>query len=264
MSSFNTPDESVQDTVAQLITGQNDANVTYDDTADQLSVDVSTLTNEEVQDIVASFVSSDSNLSWSYDDANDTLAVSLANSILVNTLEASNSINTADISAASQGDVLAKATAGDLTFNAPAQVTVSEDPNSPFKASNVVSKQFTVSNSYDVFYLIPERDNLGFDGLRLNGDVGTNYDYILNDDSRVTGDDRFDLKNPTRQIKTIKLAPSPAAGAIGFGLESNTSALNAPVYGKNNDVTAAIDTFTVIDSTSTQRSVSLRGVGIEQ
>jgi len=84
----NKATESIQDIVGGLIVGQNDANVTYDDTNDQLSVDVSTLTNEQVEDTVASLVSSDSNLSWSYDDVNNTLTISLANSISVNTLEA--------------------------------------------------------------------------------------------------------------------------------------------------------------------------------
>jgi hypothetical protein len=88
----NNATESVQDIVGGLITGQNDANVTYDDTNDQLSIDVSTLTSEEVEDTVASFVKSDSNLSWSYDDTNDTLTVSLSDSISVNTLEASGGV----------------------------------------------------------------------------------------------------------------------------------------------------------------------------
>jgi 3D (Asp-Asp-Asp) domain-containing protein len=81
-------DEQVQDIVGSLVVGQNDANVTYDDVNDQLSVDVSTLSNEEVEDAVASLVTSDSNLSWSYDDTNDTLTVSLSDSISVSTLEA--------------------------------------------------------------------------------------------------------------------------------------------------------------------------------
>ena len=85
-------DEKIEDIVGGLIVGQNDANVTYDDTNDQLSIDVSTLTNEEVQDTVASFVASDSNLSWSYDDANDVLTVSLSDSISVNSINATNKI----------------------------------------------------------------------------------------------------------------------------------------------------------------------------
>jgi len=90
--------ETIQDIVGSLVVGQNDANVTYDDVNDQLSVDVSTLSNEEVEDAVASLVRSDSNLSWSYDDTNDTLTVSLNDSISVNTLEAGNIVDGADVS----------------------------------------------------------------------------------------------------------------------------------------------------------------------
>jgi hypothetical protein len=79
--------ESIQDIVGGLVVGQNDADVSYDDSAEQLSIDVSTLTNEEVEDTVASVVSSGTNLSWSYDDANDTLTVSLTDSISVGTIE---------------------------------------------------------------------------------------------------------------------------------------------------------------------------------
>jgi hypothetical protein len=89
--------EEVEDIIGSLVVGSGDVNVTYDDTNDQLSIDVSTLTNEEVQDTVASLVTSDSNLSWSYDDTNDTLTVSLSDSISVNTLEAGTIVDGAGV-----------------------------------------------------------------------------------------------------------------------------------------------------------------------
>jgi len=81
-------DEEVQDIVATLINAAGNLSSTYDDANDKLTLDTSGLNTEEVQDAVTTLVTAGSNLSWSYDDANDTLTVSLANSISVNTLEA--------------------------------------------------------------------------------------------------------------------------------------------------------------------------------
>jgi len=77
-----------------------------------------TLSDEQVQDIVASLITGGGGSDVAYDDINDTLTVSLSDSISVNTLEATSTINTADISTASQGDALVKSASGtDLTFD---------------------------------------------------------------------------------------------------------------------------------------------------
>jgi len=85
-------DEKAQDAVGEIISGSGGTTVTYDDANNSITVDSTFLTEEQVQDIVASLVSSNSNLSWSYDDANDTLTISLADSISVSSLEATNTL----------------------------------------------------------------------------------------------------------------------------------------------------------------------------
>jgi hypothetical protein len=80
-------DEEAQDAVAAILNGSGNVSISYNDSANTLSVDTSALDTEEVQDTVSSLVASDSNLSWSYDDGNNTLTISLAGSISVNDIE---------------------------------------------------------------------------------------------------------------------------------------------------------------------------------
>jgi len=68
-------DEQIQDIVGSFIVGQNDANLIYDDTNNQLAIDVSTLTNEQVEDIVGSLLTAGNATNLSYDDSGNTLTV---------------------------------------------------------------------------------------------------------------------------------------------------------------------------------------------
>lgn len=75
-------DEQIQDIVGDLVVGQNDANVTYDDVSNQLAIDISTLTNEQVEDIVGSLLTAGNATNLTYDDSGNTLTVDVDESAI--------------------------------------------------------------------------------------------------------------------------------------------------------------------------------------
>jgi hypothetical protein len=91
-----------------------------------MAIEQLTLSDEQVQDIVASLITSGDNTDAVYDDTNDTLTVSLSNSILVNTLEATDSIT--DASGDTHTGELADKDGDDLTPNTINVATSITDP----------------------------------------------------------------------------------------------------------------------------------------
>jgi len=86
---FDTDGSGVTDSRNERTIGQtvNSFNTKYDSNSDG-TIDASSLSTEEIQDIVGALIATDSNISVSYNDGADTLTISLADSISVDTLEA--------------------------------------------------------------------------------------------------------------------------------------------------------------------------------
>lgn len=70
-----------------------------------------------------------------------------------------------------------------------------EDPNSPFEATGVNSATFSLSKSFEFWALYVKVDNNTTGGaevdVRVNGDTGTNYNYVDHGGGQTTKDDRF-------------------------------------------------------------------------
>jgi len=135
-----------------------------------------------------------------------------------------------------------------------------EDPNSPFTASNTTSKQFTLANDKDMVVLIPARQNIGHKGLQVNGDSGSNYDKVDNNDTVNTGSDRWTFPSFPRSYTRITLIANFSRGAIGMNAEPAFAQSGDTVYGSNGNVRPPINSFTVIDSSS--RSVTYEAYGV--
>lgn len=67
--------EEVEDIVGSLIVGGTNVTATYDDGADELTIDTTGISEEEVEDAAASLLTAGNAISVTYDDPNDTLTV---------------------------------------------------------------------------------------------------------------------------------------------------------------------------------------------
>lgn len=68
-----------------------------------------------------------------------------------------------------------------------------EDDNSPLDVSGTSSTTYTVGQDFDEVIVIPDMANPGFDELQVNGDTGSNYDYVDNSDTQTTGQTEFSI-----------------------------------------------------------------------
>jgi len=75
MAEFPSKSENIEDIMASVLSASGDISITHDDGNDQITVDVSTLSDEEVEDIVANLISGGNAATVSYDDPGDTLTV---------------------------------------------------------------------------------------------------------------------------------------------------------------------------------------------
>jgi hypothetical protein len=165
--------------VGAFVSGGTNVTVTYDDSGDVLTVsatDTNTdtqLTEEEVQDVVGAFVSGGTNVTVSYSDSGDVLTVSADHDHAGDTLgTASSRVTTAhvgktdteelSITESGSGEKYTKTLVRTADLDGSASVTANALP------------------THDRYRLIVSDINAsaGGWGLRVNGDTGTNYDYI--------------------------------------------------------------------------------------
>jgi hypothetical protein len=174
-------------------------------------------------------------------DENDNVAIDLpgGGGITVDLL------NTADTSAAAQGEVLQKGSSGtDLTFgsvggNVP---NWQEDPNSAINGEGIQSQSISLANTYErVLVVVQEISNATGSpdqvvGVRINGNAGSS-DYRTTDETgteltgeaslRLTGTGQLDDGESTNGAFTIERAPFDrlaVQGPFGSGVASNTTA----------------------------------------
>lgn len=137
-----------------------------------------------------------------------------------------------------------------------------EDGNSPFTASSVSSKQFTLASNWDRVLLLPAHDNTGFDQLQVNGDTGTNYSIVKNGDGTDGSLSEWQLGIWTDRIDHIKLVANPAGSEVQLVVQPSTSNTGVTVYGDNTAASPPISTFTVKDGGGSNRSVKLEAYGL--
>jgi len=146
-------------------------------------------------------------------------------SVSSNTLEATSTINTADISAASTGDALKKGASGsDLEFGS---VGIwEEDANSPLSGSGSQSHTITLSQTYDlVLVVIKQFENDTFSDQRLelviNGEIRNDYDFVNASGTETVGSDTFKLVDngsfsPGNNIRGTVLLSGKKSDRIGI------------------------------------------------
>lgn len=159
----------------------------------------------------------------------------------------------------SQGDgTLAMQSSGSNTPN------WEEDANSPLSNTGSSSYTYTISGTYDkveIFFDTSQLSQTLGNELRVNGDSNANYEYLDNSDSQTTGSNQFDLGSGFGAIYKISLSEYGAQG-VGVNVEHVNFDTGALVYGANNDVSASLDSFTLLDSGSNNFDIEARVYGL--
>jgi len=236
-----------------------------------MSLEQLALSDEQVQDIVASLITGGGGSDVLYDDGNDTLTVSLSDSISVNTLEATDSINNADLSTASQDEVIKKASSGsDLTFGTvqtePNVPGWEEDANSPQTATQTQSFQVTIADTFDLILLHYEFTG-GSSGdplisLRANGET-SGYNYVKSDGSTAIGASDWDLTRTAASGQSVagliwltgRFDKKITGSNIGFGAKTSATGVSVPS-------TSPLDTLTILPNSDSDVEIQIYGKDI--
>jgi hypothetical protein len=262
-------DEQIEDVVAALITGKNDVTVSYDDVNSQFSINVSTFTTEEIEDIVSALVSTGSNLSLSYDDANDNLIVSLADSISVSSVEATNTItdpsgtaHTGELADLSEGVTnfnVGSLSNGDFLQNSGGTLTggtVSTVANVPnfeliktFDAVSVTDPSIQISKDFDIIQILIGKNSVtDITEFQLNNDSSSSYDITLINSTDEFNKTAFDLQDQIRSYSEIII--SEDGGSVGAAFETPSIDSGLLARGEQNNISGMQD-LTSIDFTGT-------------
>jgi hypothetical protein len=135
-----------------------------------------------------------------------------------------------------------------------------EDDNSPIDVSSTSSTTYSVAGTYDEIVLLSRRSaGLAFDEVQVNGDTGSNYENVRNDDSSTTAD---------RWTPIPRLAysgPTFITGGDGTRITisptSSGTSTGQTVGGQNTSITPPINQITLSDSFDGSRDAFIRVYG---
>jgi hypothetical protein len=137
-----------------------------------------------------------------------------------------------------------------------------EDDNSPFQPSSTSSATYTISGNYDEVIVIPERENVGFDQLRINGQSDGNYDYTTNADSQTSGATEWEFGQTTAWMRMLSVGRTAAFDFAGVNVDWVRSGTALTAYGRyDNGVITSLDSLTFTRSTSGNESMNARVFG---
>jgi len=134
-----------------------------------------------------------------------------------------------------------------------------EDANSPLSASNTSSTTYSVGGTYDHIIIIPQHDNAGYNQMRVNGDAGSNYEYIDNGDAETTGATEWAI--PRQATSPWIDIFDDRKQQIRWSSSLGASATGQSIAGQNGNVSGPISQVTFLDSDGSPRSLKARVFG---
>jgi len=188
-----------------------------------------------------------------YDRANGTRVVD--GSVSVTALEADTLVG-ADVQNATDGQVPTSDGAGNLAMEAVVgnEPDWTEDGNSPFSVTSTEDPTYTLASSYDLIWvLIGDIDGMGGGatlGLQVNGDTGTNYNYLSADGTQTTASDKIAIEESVSASRSLTgwISMTGNAAESNFGVHSAIPATGATTdglqYGVKEPTTFPINQFT--------------------
>lgn len=126
-----------------------------------------------------------------------------------------------------------------------------EDGNSPYTETAVSSITYTMAAAYDRVMVTISVTNTSEDislDLQVNGDIGTNYDYIKIDGTTVSGTDAVRVMNTHSgdASTTFEMAGRWSTfWGVGGGTPRQVLTINVAEGGENQNVTSPLSQFTL-------------------
>jgi hypothetical protein len=115
--------------------------------------------------------------------------------------------------------------------------------------SSTESTTYTVNGEFKEVIFIADPGNNGFDELQVNGDAGSNYDYVDSSDSSTTGQSEFIIQRPNRR-RYLQIRDNGsivfATPQIRGGTNNNWRGINTNLGGNG------VNQFTLADTGSSR------------
>jgi len=152
---------------------------------------------------------------------------------------------------------------GSLLFNEGFEIV--EDDNSPLTISSAISGSITLSDTYEVVYLIQTEGsgNAGVYEMQVNGDTGTNYDYELNDGTETSGASAIPAGVWSQCVGNTFTLSGSWSGGWSLGVRQQSIA-NVAVSAQNSNITSPLTSITIQDDGGENASATFRVLGVPQ
>jgi len=130
-----------------------------------------------------------------------------------------------------------------------------EDPNSPFEATQQPSVTVTLANPSNHVLVLSDPQKVGHNQLQVNGDTGTNYDILRGDDSITTN---LDSLNIIRGEHRASLVLRGLPGAVHMSQTAADIETGEAVAGRNPNISGPVNQFTLFRDSSVPADLRLR------
>ena len=134
-----------------------------------------------------------------------------------------------------------------------------EDANSPLNASGS-TVSYSISGSYDEVIILITPGGGGHNAIRVNGDSGSNYDYVDNSDAQTTGQTEWQFGRIARDNRLFALRD--AGSEIGLSADLAVARGNRTVAGSNGSEGGnGLNSIEFVDTGGSKRSIGARILG---
>ena len=135
-----------------------------------------------------------------------------------------------------------------------------EDANSPFTVSAESSGVYTIDGEFQEIIIIPERDNPGFDQLRVNQIDSNEYTRTLNNDDRTTGNTEWDFSIRTENLRMIVVSLNSRSSRANIRLHPYLGD-GRMVWGELQGSVPSLDEIQLLDSGGSTQEFNGRVLG---
>lgn len=157
---------------------------------------------------------------------------------------------------------MARASTGFKPKNVPGWV---EDANSPFTGSGADTHTYTVAGNHDKLLVMVDCEaTTNGRYIQVNGDTGTNYNYVDNSNTTTTGATRWNLGSFLDLAKVTAFEFSEIGVGIGLSVIDASGYAGNLISGRNQNVTSPITQFTVSEGGGTTFDITAKVYGWSQ
>lgn len=147
------------------------------------------------------------------------------------------------------------------TVDATNNIIWEEDANSPITVSNAQSGSITLNGTYDVVkVVVVDGDSGGFVHGRVNGDSGSNYNYVDVSGNQTNSDTEWGLLYDNGSPGAVFYISGRWTDRCGFVGAQNGSSTTMAFGGNNSNVTSPLDSIELRNTVNMNTTAHVFGV----